>query len=219
MPVHWLLDFDETLATSSISWALDAAFPRLIQEHALPFDAARFRSAVLTAQSLSAVNHAPETVLAGLFDTLGWPATLVGPFLQDALHNYQPALFGDALPFLKRLRAAGHRAFILSNNRRAARLVVQFQIERYVDGVFVPDAERGLRPKPDRSLWDALCRADESVNATNAVLVGDDPWVDGVLAERCGLPCWIVDRGGRFADRPEVVAYRVVASLDAIEVS
>ena len=98
MPSYWFLDFDETLATSGITWGLKYAFPRLIKEHNLPFDAARFHQVVLRIQAQdSQAGGDPRPLLDMLFEAMQWPAELAPALLEDIYHNYQPELFEESL--------------------------------------------------------------------------------------------------------------------------
>ena len=210
---NWFIDFDETLATGSISWAFEWAFPKLIREHRLRADDALLAQAVLTAQERSSANLAPQAILHELFETMGWDSSLEAALFDDILTNYRPQLFDDALPFLTRLKALNRRVFVVSNNRLSRKFVKLLEIEEHITGIYTPEKYPGTQPKPHRSLWDCVLAADDQVNASNSVFVGDDPWSDGAFADNCGLRCWIVDRAGRFSDNYNQQQYQWVRSL------
>ena len=212
-PLNWFIDFDDTLATGSMTWSLDEAFPKLIREFQLPLDEGVFHQAVTVAQEKTSRDASAEQVVHELFLTMGWPPDLERNLFRDILTNYQPALFEDALIFLERLRSLNKRVFVLSNNRLALRFVSQLQINGYVTGIYTPSQHPGTFPKPHRSLWDVIVAADSQVNAGNSAFVGDDPWTDGGFADNCGMACWIVDRKARFDHLRGVKAYGWVPSL------
>ena len=212
-PLNWFIDFDETLATGSISWAFEWAFPKLIREHRLPTDDALLAQAVLAAQEKASADFAPQVILHELFETMGWDSSLEAVLFNDILTNYRPQLFDDALPFLNRLKACKRRVFVISNNRLSLKFVKLLEIEEHITGIYTPEKYPGVQPKPHRSLWDCVLAADAEVNEGNSVVVGDDPWSDGAFADTCGLPCWIVDRNGRFSERYSGKSYRWVRSL------
>lgn len=212
-PLNWLIDFDETLATSSLSWAEEFAFPRLIEQFELPNDESRLQQAMLLAQEQSRQDRDPFAIVRELFDTMAWPHHLEQILFDDVLANYQPQLFDDALPFLQHLKAANKRVFVISNNRRSRQLARLLQIEHYIDGIYTPHHYPDAQRKPHRSLWDIVCAAVPEVDVANSVHVGDDPWSDGRFAANCGIPCWLVDRKARFAERHEQGDYRWVRSL------
>src|SRR5690606_25123212 len=85
-----------------------------------------------------------------------------------------------------------------SNNNRCPRIATELGIADYIEGFFTPRMDPAYRPKPDRSLFDAVRDAVAGIGPDNAVMVGDDPWSDGAFAAAVGLPCWLVDRRGQF---------------------
>lgn len=198
---HWVIDFDETLASGVITWALDFAFPKLIAEHRLPFDDAAFHVALMDAQERAARRADPRVLLRELFTAMGWSAELEMPLMQDVTTNYRPALFKDALPFLKALRDQDQTVFIVSNNPHSVAAVDALGIRPLVADVLTPKSAPDLAPKPDLSLWRLLTARHPEVTAETTAIVGDDPWSEGEFAVGCGARCWIVDRKGRFADR------------------
>lgn len=210
----WLLDFDDTLVRGGITWALEDAFPALIREHGLPFNQARFDRLVLAAQERGSLESDPRPLLNSVFGGMGWPEALGEPFLHTLITNYQPQVFDDAWTFLDRLDAAGHRAYIVSNNPRSPALAHKLGLAERVVQVLTQSICPGSLPKPDRSLWDHVqTLLDGSVPEGGVAIVGDDPWSDGVFAENCGLPCYIVDRGQRFRALHGGKTYHWVRSL------
>lgn len=213
-PMTWLLDFDDTLVRGGITWAFEEAFPALIREHQLPFDPARFEQLTFAAQERGSLEGDPRPILHSLFAGMGWPAALGEQFLHNLITDYQPQVYEDARVFLERLNTAGHRAYIVSNNPRSPALAQELGLADQVVQVLTQSNCPGSLPKPNRSLWDHLQTLIESPVPENSVaIVGDDPWSDGVFAENCGLPCYMVDRGQRFRAMYGVKAYRWVSSL------
>jgi len=216
--LNWLIDFDETLATGSLTWALEEAFPKLMRAHRLPGDGDTLARAVYVAQEQSSQGRDPREILSALFVTMAWPAELARELMTDIMTNYQPRLYADVLPLLTRLRRAGRRVFVLSNNPISPKSVRVLNLEPWIEAVVTPAREAGVRPKPYRDLWDQLTSVEHRISALNTVFIGDDPWVDGRFAEVCGIPCWIVDRPGRLQHLRAGSPYGWVRSLDEIEV-
>jgi FMN phosphatase YigB (HAD superfamily) len=210
---HWVIDFDETLASGVITWALDFAFPKLIEEHRLPFDDAVFHDALMQAQERAARRADPRVLLRELFTAMGWSVELETPLMQDVTTNYRPALFEDALPFLEALRERKQTAFIVSNNPQSVAAVDALGIRPFVTDVLTPKSAPDLAPKPDLSLWRLLTARHPEVTPENTAIVGDDPWSEGEFAAGCGARCWIVDRKGRFADQQDRFSVGWVGSL------
>ncbi len=211
--LHWIIDFDETLAKAGISWAFESAFPKLIRENQLDYDAARLTEAVLVAQEKGAQEMPPPVIVHELFVTMGWPEHLETPFLNDVIANYRPALFDDALPFLERLRDAGKRVFLLSNNARTHKVIKSLGIEPFLSGVYTPALFPGVQGKPNPDFWAHIQAQDSAIQPENTAVVGDDPFSDGVFAQNCGLECWIVDRYDRLAVVSQGKPYTRVRSL------
>lgn len=217
--LYWLIDFDETLAKSGISWALETAFPKLVKENQLSLDPVRLQQAVLAAQEKSARNEPTEVLVHELFGTMGWPAALEQPFLTDLLTNYEPVLFDDALPFMARLNEAGKCVYVLSNNPLSHGLCVKLGIEPLVQAVYSPRVFPGVKGKPDVSYWAGLQARHPELQSDNTVIVGDDPWSDAMFAQNCGLDCWIVDRRDRLSEVSEKIPFRRAQSLHEIVVT
>ena len=211
---NWLIDFDETLASGNITWAMETAFPKLIQQHRLAYDPARLHQAMLEGQEMSNRGEQSPTVLVHhLFAALEWPHELEQQLLDDVMNNYQPTLFADSLPFLTALKRLNKRVLVISNNPMSRKLITLLEIEGYIDAIYTPEKHPGALPKPHRSLWDVVLAADPGVTADNSAVVGDDPWSDGSFALNCGIPCWIVDRKGRFTHLQGETGYHWVAGL------
>ncbi len=212
----WIVDFDETLATGNLTWALEHAFPKFIAEHGLAYDPKRLGAVMLRLQEASSTQPDPEPLMAQLFEAMGWDQSLQQQLLHDIFSNYQPVMFDDARIFLERLRERGDRVFVVSNNPRTPAQMSLLGLDEYVEGVYTPHLCPGTRPKPDRSLWEYLIAQDATIEGRNTVVVGDDPWSEGMFADACALRCWIVDRMDRFSGLSEAPAYTLVRSLQDI---
>jgi FMN phosphatase YigB (HAD superfamily) len=210
---EWLIDFDDTLATGPINWAFEKTIPTFVRDRQLPFNAAVFAKVTIESQKLANQPNKEDEALAVVFDAMGWPEDLKKPLLDAVFGDYKTTLFPDAIPFLLRGQSAGHRLYIVSNNPYAPQLAVELGISQYVLDVFTPK-KLGLRGKPERDLWTYMIDAGLT-KAASAVMIGDDPWSDGLFAQHGPFPCWIVDRLHRYADVPPG-EMRFVASLDAI---
>lgn len=214
MTMIWLLDFDDTLVRGGITWALDDAFPALIRDHELAFDPVRFEQLIFAAQERGSLEADPGPIVQSLFTGMGWPTALGEQFLHTLITKYQPQVFEDAWVFLDRLNAAGHSAYIVSNNPRSPALAQKLGLAERVVQVLTQSICPGSLPKPDRSLWDYLqTLIGPPAPGQGVTIVGDDPWSDGVFAENCELPCYIVDRSQRFGPLYGVKDYRWVRSL------
>lgn len=211
--LYWLLDLDDTLASSALTWSLKSAFPKLIRENNLKIDKAVFSMAVLMAQKRSNEEADPEVILAELFEALHWPAALQAVLLEDIQASYTPELFDDTLAFLQALQEARQPAWVISNNPRAPRVVQALGIDRYITQTLTPHICPDTSPKPHRSLWDYLVAQYPQIDQTNALMVGDDPWSDGLFAEECGMRCVLVDRYRRFSTIDVPGECQIVAAL------
>lgn len=211
----WLLDFDDTLASGMTTWGVRWAMPKLMRQHGLSCDPLLLQQAMLTAQeqfNLS-LNPDPTPVLDDLFDRLGWPRALQSSLLDDLRTAYRPALFEDTMPFLRRLNQAGRRLYVVSNNPHAPVIARQLGIHELISQFFTPRLYPGAQPKPHPSLWRQILAEVPQTAADRTVMIGDDPWSDGVFAANCGLACWIVDRDDRFGHLPGSY-WRVRSLLD-----
>ncbi|MBA3868867.1 MAG: HAD family hydrolase [Anaerolineae bacterium] len=220
MPTHivetWLVDFDETLAVGSLTWALQNAFPTFIQEHQLKYDQERLQQVMLSLQERSRQEPDTPTLLAALFEKMAWPQDLQNQFLTDLRSSYHPTLFEDTIPFLEQLRNHNRRVYIVSNNKRTPDHVNLLGINEYINGVFTPHACPDTQPKPHSSLWEFIKKQQKEIDPQKTAIIGDDPWADGAFADVCGLPCWIVDRQQRFLKMYPQRDYHWVTSLQDI---
>lgn len=213
MPVCWILDFDDTLATGATTWGIQYALPRLIEEHRLVYDEDRLRRAVLVVQEKVNFNPDTQPLVEELFDTMGWPHHLLEQLIQDVFTSYRPELYADALPFLQRLQARGQAVYVISNNSGAPQIAQQLGLTPYIRQIYTPKSCPGTQPKPDRSLWDYVLASNPDIIGSQVVMIGDDPWSDGAFAAACGLPCWIIDRQERLENVPGDLAVNRVTSL------
>lgn len=210
----WLIDFDDTLASGSLTWAIQDAFPKLIRENDLTHDPAQLDRVMLRLQERSNQNIALDVLLRELFESMSWPRELERTFIRDLTTSYKPQLFEDAAPFLRRLKSQHKRVIVLSNNPHSQENVQALGIDNYVDTVLTPyNAGSDTRPKPHRSLWDFVLSSHVDIDPATTTVVGDDPWSDGAFARACGLHCWIVDRGGRVTEQATAHGCRLVRSL------
>lgn len=215
----WFFDFDDTLATAQLTWALNTALPKLIQTYALPADPERLARAVLAAQQRWSVNDHFQGVLSGLFEDMGWSDELQGVFAKDLRSSYQPVLFDDALELLRALNQKGHLVYVISNNLIAPSNARDLGLAAHVREIFTPHMFPGAKRKPHPSLWQAILNRYPVLHTTTPIFVGDDPWTDGAFAEACGMMCWLVDRPGRMASLYQTTPYRWVRSLREIPIT
>ncbi|MEP7288992.1 MAG: HAD family hydrolase [Chloroflexota bacterium] len=217
--MHWLIDFDDTLAIGPTTWALSHVFPKMIRDNHLPYDADRFADAVIYGQRQGNQDVSDDVVIDDLFRTMNWPDTLKASLIEQIYKGYQPALFDDARPLLERLAAKSQTIYIVSNNNYAVQIAEQLGIAHYFAGMYTPKTCGGLRAKPQRDMWDYLLSHHEIESGQPVAIVGDDPWSDGAFADECNINCWIVDRMKRF-DRLHVEHnYHWVSSLAEIEIA
>lgn len=213
----WILDFDDTLAVGPTTWALTVILPEIIRANNLPFEQARFTEATLKAQEIAGETSDDQAILDEMFRALDWPTHLKQDLVARMYKEYKPGLYSDTLLFLERLKTGGHTALVMSNNNYAPHIAQQLGIDHYFAGIFTPKACGGVRPKPERDMWDyALAQAmiDSGVPVT---VVGDDPWSEGAFADNCGHSCWILDRLGRYSSlHARYPAYQWAAGLDNI---
>jgi FMN phosphatase YigB (HAD superfamily) len=209
----WIIDFDETLARGSITWALEQEFPKFIAAHQLPVDGARLNALVLELQEVASQHASAAPLVARLFNEMGWREDLQDEFLKSLFGSYTPTIFDDTLPFLDRLRERSDRILIVSNNPRTLEQVPILALQDYFLGVYTPSNCPGTLPKPDRSLWEYVRGNHTEIDPQHTIVVGDDPWSEGAFAEACGLECWIVDRLNRFEGVSAGKRYGRVRSL------
>ena len=153
-----------------------------------------------------------------LFEQMEWSEDLIAPLLNDLFQNYQPAPFADALPFLEQLQKRQEPIYIVSNNPHTPDHASLLGLESLVVRVITPKAYPELQPKPHRSMWDYIVANETDIDPQNAVVVGDDPWSDGLFAEACGLDCWLIDRMSRFSQFYAQKPYYWVRSLAEIQI-
>src|SRR5215468_5722105 len=116
--MHWFIDFDDTLAVGPMTWAFANVIPAMVRKYRLPYYAPTFNKAALRAQKRGNENVDEMLLVQELFSTMEWPPSLVEKFLYDVYNGYHLTLFDDALPFLERLKDAGHSLFVISNSNK-----------------------------------------------------------------------------------------------------
>ncbi len=215
----WFFDFDDTLVTAQLTWTLNTALPKLIQQYDLPADREQLARAVLTAQQRWSVNDDFMAVLGGLFQDMGWSDDLQSAFIADLRTSYQPVMFDDARDLLRSLVQSGHLVYIISNNLIAPTNARDLGISAYVREIFTPHMFPGTKRKPHPSLWQAILNRYPVLHTTTPIFVGDDPWTDGAFAEACGMMCWLVDRPGRMTSLYHTTPYKWVRSLREIPIT
>ena len=214
----WLVDFDETLASSSITWALRDAIPKFIREQQLTYDEKILAATMLTMQERASQSNDVDALLREFFELMNWPLGAQRQLLDDLLSNYRPTLFDDAIAFLERLKSANQRVFIVSNNMRTPEHFEVMGLSDYAKRIFTPNLFPGTKPKPDPGLWERITVEVENIDPQSTIVIGDDPWSDGKFAEACKLSCWIVDRMNRFTAIRSQTPYFWVSSLADIPI-
>jgi len=217
-PKTWLVDFDETLASGSLTKAFQYSFPKFVLENQLVYDVTHLQEAMLTLQERARQNPDTELLLGILFEMMGWPMDLRHQFLRDIQTNSHPILFEDTVPFLEKLRANKQNIYIVSNNKYTPAHVRSLDLEKYISGVFTPYICPDTQPKPHSSLWEYILTRESDIDPLKSIVIGDDPWSDGAFAERCGLQCWIIDRMNRFSHMYNQKSYRWTQSLLQVSV-
>lgn len=213
----WLIDFDDTIASGNLTWALQSAFPKFVLENQLAYDKQQLGQTIIRLQERKHQSVPLMQLLHDLFETMRWPHHLQQHLLDDLLTAYQPSLFDDVLPFLRRLRAQNRRIIVLSNNPHTLDNVATLQIEHYVDKVYTPYNAPDTQPKPHPSLWTHILTDFEDMTPETTTIVGDDPWSDGSFADNFGLKCWLIDRSGRLTGKVSANGWHWVRSLDEIQ--
>ncbi len=211
--MNWLLDFDDTLAVGPVTWALQHVFPDMIKTNNLPYDEALYTQVMLKAQRQGNEGVDEETILDEMFARFGWPDHLKAELGQKVYYGYELALFDDTIPFLDHLRERGDRVFVISNNDKAAEHAGTLGIAGYFTGIYYPERCGGVPAKPQRDMWAFVTDQYPELKDEPATFVGDDPWSDGLFAEHCQLPCWIVDRMQRYHTLYAGKPYQWAASL------
>ena len=211
--MNWILDFDDTLVMGPNTWAFETVLPDLIATHGLPYDAALFETVTLRAQQGANEDIPEEALLNFVFESLGWPASLKKELINRVFAGYQAHLFDDARPFLDQLMKTGHTVYLVTNNDHAVNWVQHLGLQPYFRAIISPKASQS-RAKPHRDMWDVL-NASYALSG-DVAMVGDDPWSDGSFAQKAGIPCWILDRLGRYESLHESLPHRWVQSLSEI---
>lgn len=213
--MHWILDFDDTLALGPNTWAFQEVLPNLIKSHNLPFDEALYEEVMLTAQRRANEDEDEEMLLDYVFSSLNWDDSLKTQLIHRIYNEYQPALFPDTLDFLQKLQAHDQQVYLISNNNHALHMLQMLGIAESFTAVLTPKAH-SAKAKPHRAMFDVLQAQHDLTD--EIVMVGDDPWSDGRFADNCGIDCWIVDRLGRFTSLHGSYPYRWAATLADIEI-
>jgi putative hydrolase of the HAD superfamily len=136
----------------------------------------------------------------GLYREFALHLGIVDPGLPDHLYDRfampeHYALFPDAIPALRGLRADGYRLGVVSNFEAWLEgLLVSLEVLPMLDAVVVSGAE-GVE-KPDPKIFEiALERL--GVAAERACFVGDSPHFDFDAARAAGMRALLIDRRGR----------------------
>ena len=214
--MHWLLDFDDTLVLGPNTWAFQEVLPELIRSNNLPYDKALFDDVTLKAQQQANEDVSEEELLDSLFKTLNWPDKLKSELIHRIYNGYQPHLFEDTNPFLDKLRKRDDSIYLVTNNNYAPQIAENLGILNYFDAVITPK-QAGVRAKPQRDMWDVL-QAKYALEG-DIIMVGDDPWADGSFAQNIGIPCWILDRLGRYTSLHDELPYQWAQTFEDIVLS
>jgi len=209
----WFIDFDDTLATGPITWSVEFALPKFIDENRLICNRRQLSDAVLVAQAKENQGIDHRAILSELFTSMGWPSVLQNSLYTDVMTNFRPELFDDVLPFLNCLHDHNQILYVVSNNPYSSQIAEKLGISTYFKKFFIPDQANGIHPKPHLSLWERIISVESGIEIQESCMIGDDPWSDGQFAENCGLECWIVDRGLRYRSLHEEKSYHWVQSL------
>jgi phosphoglycolate phosphatase len=117
-----------------------------------------------------------------------------------------------ALDIVKKIRDAGLKTAILTNNGRPAldKIVKQVPLEEYFDLIFTRHETPKPKPFPD-GLWKIA--SELGVDKSEVLYIGD-ALIDGTAAKRAGIEFWGVATGETTADKLyEAGASRVFSSL------
>lgn len=209
-----ILDFDDTLVTGPLTWALDVGLPTFIRDHDLPVTLEALDAAVLRAQEKASGGDDPIAVLNQFFVEMRWNPDLQMQLFDEVSERYQPLLYEDTLLFLTSVVKRVKHVVVISNNNRAPQVAERLGIAGYLPHMLTPKRIPGALPKPDRSMWEHLTALMPEISLENSLLIGDDPWSDGAFALACGLRFWLVDRKERY--RHLSGAYPVIPSLAAL---
>ncbi|HVO43795.1 MAG TPA: HAD family hydrolase [Aggregatilineales bacterium] len=211
--MRYFFDLDDTLVVGPTTWAINQVFPDMIRQHHVPYDPTAFAEALLQGQQRARGRENDAELLDDLFRRMNWPPDLKSGLIAQIFEHYQPQLFDDTLPMLKRLQARADEAYILSNNDHAPELAEALGIRPYVRALFTPRSCGVAQGKPQPALWSYITAHHPGEGGPDT-LVGDDPWTDGLFADTCQISCLILDRLDRFAAVP--MPHRRLRSLDEL---
>lgn len=215
---YYLLDFDETLVTSTITWGLEHSVPKLIQKYDLNLDEAMFSKLVIEAIKRTSAGDDVSTVAQDIFVKMNWQPSLYTELLNDVMSNYKPRVFDDVLPFLTMLRQAQKKVVIVSNNPRTAKTIPLLNLSPFFDAVVTPMDCMDQVHKPDIRMWDCVQGIIEINDLSDCLMIGDDPWSDAEFALRVGINYILVDRKSRFTSMPDYERFQWVKSLKDIAI-
>jgi FMN phosphatase YigB (HAD superfamily) len=214
--MNWIIDFDDTLVLGPNTWAFAEVLPSFIQEHRLPYDKEHFDAVMLKAQQQANEGAGEQAMLDYVFGTLQWPASLGSQLVNRVFNEYTPHLFADTRSFLDSALAHSDTLYMVSNNNYAPTIAQNLGIADCFTAIYTPQHCQGARPKPHPDMWERLCTDYPHLEARTCCVVGDDPWSDGSFAHQCGIPCWIVDRLGRYYTLHTEMPFRWATSLAEI---
>jgi HAD superfamily hydrolase (TIGR01662 family) len=126
-------------------------------------------------------------------------------------HSPNFELYEDAAPVLRELRRRGLRIGLVSNTSRdLGRFVDTFSLD--VDAWIASGFHGMVKPSP--SIFRAVLEALDT-EPGRAAMVGDSPADDVGGARAIGMRAFLLDREGRFPDRPDVLRdlYALPAAL------
>ena len=115
--MHWIIDFDDTLAIGPNTWAFEVVLPELIKKYELPYQKERFDAVMVEAQKRSAKEADESKLLAYIFSELQWRNDIGDELIDRVFNDYTPDLFPDSLDFLKHLHETSEKLYLVSNNR------------------------------------------------------------------------------------------------------
>jgi FMN phosphatase YigB (HAD superfamily) len=211
--MHWILDFDDTLALGPDTWALQTVMPQLAQEYQMPFDAALFAEVTLKAQEQTSMTDDDEAVIRYVFESLKWDIALKDELINRVYNEFQPHLFEETIPFLESLVEQGDMMLIVSNNNYTPYLAEQMGISKYFKAIFTPKVTQKRR-KPHPDMWEDV---KAIIGDVPLCVVGDDPWSDALFAQaNPQATAYIIDRLGRYQSLHDTNPAHFVSSLTAI---
>ena len=217
--MHWIIDFDDTLAVGPNTWALTRIIPDMVVQYDLTYNADHLNTVSLRAQQLANETNNEEVILREMFQALGWPPELQKELLTRMYQEYIPMLYSDTMPFLESLKATNDIVFIVSNNNRAPQLAETLGISRWVKDILTPERCDNAKAKPHSDMWDFMVSSGLISADIPVTIVGDDPWSEGGFADAAGQPCYIVDRLNRYHSLHREYKYFWCASLLEIQLA